>query len=393
MRGTLVVSEVALALILLAGAGLLLKSFVRLARVHPGFQTDHRLVALTVLPRPKYADNARVVDFFDRATAELRAIPGVESVALTSLVPISGGDEIYSIDFEGRPPLPPGQGVSALYYLVSPEYFRTMGIPVLKGRTFTDDDRIGAPRVAVINDVFARIHYPDEDPIGRRIRIGRNGSIVREIVGIVGSVKHYGLGDRDAAQMYEPFLQMPTTAMSFILKTTGEPTSVIPAVRRGIQHIDAEQPVATAASLAQTLADAGALQRVQTILMGALGAIALILSAVGLYGVMAYSVSQRTQEIGIRMTLGAQRGTVLMMVLRQALLLTGIGLAIGIAGVMALGRLLTSLLEPMLFEVTPADNATLGAVAVALALVSILASLIPAHRATEIDPIQALRSL
>lgn len=393
MRGALVVSEMALALVLLAGAGLLLKSFIQLAQVHPGFETDHRLTALTLLPRPKYADNARVVDFFDRAAAGLRTIPGVEAAALVSIVPMSGGDEIYSIDFEGRPSFPPGQGVSAVYYLTSPEYFHAMGIPVLKGRTFTDDDRDGAPRVAVINDAFVRLHYPNEDPIGKRIRIGRNASIVREIVGVVGSVKQYDLTDRDAAQVYEPFRQMPSSGMTFILKTGGDPMSVVPAVRQEIQRVDPNQPVATLASLEQLVADTGALRRVETLLMGALGAIALVLAAVGLYGVMAYAVSQRTQEIGIRIALGARRSALMMMVLRQALWLTAIGLAIGLAGAVALGRALTSVLEPMLFQVKPVDAATLSGVSLVLAGVAIAAALVPARRATRIDPIQALRDL
>jgi putative ABC transport system permease protein len=393
MRNGLVVAEVALALVLLAGAGLLLKSFVQLTRVDPGFQTDHRLTALTLLPRPKYDEPARMIDFYDRAMAALSAEAGVESVALTSTVPISGSDEIYSIDFEGRPPLPPGQGVSALYYLVSPNYFETMGIPVLKGRAFTDADRDGAPRVAIINDAFAKLHYPDEDPIGKRIRIGRNSSIVREVVGVVATIKHYGLKDKDTAQMYEPFRQMPATGMMMVIKTTGEPTALIPAVRREIQRVDPAQPVATTASLEQMLADAGALPRVQAMLMALLGAIALALAAIGLYGVMAYTVSQRTQEIGIRMTLGAHSGSVLRMVLRQALTLTAVGLAIGLAGAVLLGRVLTAVLEPMLFRVTPNDAATLGGVAFLLAGVAFLAALIPARRATRVDPIQALRSL
>jgi putative ABC transport system permease protein len=393
MRSGLVVSEVALALVLLAGAGLLLKSFVQLTRVDPGFQTDHRLTALTLLPRPKYAEPARAIDFFDRATAGMSREAGVESVALTSVVPMSGGDEIYSIDFEGRPPLPPGQGVSAIYYLVSPNYFQTMGIPLLKGRSFTDQDRDGSPRVAIVNDAFVRLHYSNEDPIGKRIRIGRNASIVREIVGVVGTVKHYGLKDKDVAQMYEPFRQMPTTAMTMVVKTTGDPTSLIPAVRREIQLADPEQPVANTASLEQMLADSGALPRVQATLMALLGGIALLLAAVGLYGVMAYSVSQRTQEIGIRMTLGAHRWAVLRMVLGQAAMLTALGLAIGLAGAVALGQVLSTVLEPMLFRVTPTDTATLAGVAIVLATVAILAALIPARRATRVDPIQALRSL
>jgi len=393
MRSGLVVSEVALALVLLAGAGLLLKSFAQLTHVDPGFQTDHRLTALTLLPRPKYAEPARAIDFFDRAIAGLSREAGVESVALTSIVPMSGGDEIYSIDFEGRPPRPPGQGVSAIYYLVSPNYFQTMGIPLLKGRSFTDQDRDGSPRVAIVNDAFVRLHYPNEDPLGKRIRMGRNASIVREIVGVVGTVKHYGLKDKEIAQMYEPFRQMPNTGMTMVVKTTGDPTSLIPAVRREIQLADPDQPVANTASLEQMLSDSGALPRVQAMLMALLGGIALLLAAVGLYGVMAYSVSQRTQEIGIRMTLGAHRGSVLRMVLGQAAALTALGLAIGLAGAVALGQVLSTVLEPMLFHVTPTDTATLAGVAIVLATVAILAALIPARRATRIDPIQALRSL
>ena len=392
MRSGLVVTEVALALILLAGAGILLKSFSQLARVNPGFETDHRLSAFTLLPGPKYADPARVVDFFERVTADIAAAPGVQSVALTSTVPISGRDELYSIEFEGRPPLPAGKGVSALYYAVSPDYFSFMGIPMLKGRPFTSQDRQGTPRVAIVNDAFVKLHFPAEDPIGKRIRMGRNASIVREIVGVVGNVKHYSVTDKDTAQMYEPFLQAPSSAMSMLLKTGSDPTAFASTVRSSVARADPEQPVATVVTLGQMLSDAGALPRMQAVLMASLGAIALLLAAVGLYGVMAYSVSQRTQEIGIRMTLGANRGTVLRMVLAQAGLLTALGLVIGLAGAVALGQVLKSVLEPMLFQVEPTDVATLTGVAVVLAVVALLAAVIPARRATRVDPIQALRS-
>jgi putative ABC transport system permease protein len=393
LRSALVVTEVALAIVLLVGAGLLLRSFQKLGHVAPGFAIDQRLSVTTLLPLPKYKDPTRMVDFYDRAMARLRALPGVESVALTSTVPISGNDEIYSINFEGRPPLPPGQGVSAIYYLVSPGYFDTLAIPLLKGRVFTDDDRAGSPRVGVVNDVFVRLHYPNEDPIGKRIRMGRNSNIVREIVGVVGTVKHYGLGDKDQAQMYEPFAQMPNTGMNFLLKTSLDPLGLTASVRREIQNVDPEQPVAATTSLAQMVADSTALSRVQTLLLGVFAGIALLLAAVGLYGVMAYSVSQRTQEIGIRMALGAHRGSVLMMVLRQALVLTGAGLVIGLAGAIALGRVLSSTLEPLLFQVQPSDVVTLATVPGVLIVVALVAALIPARRATQVDPIQALRTL
>jgi putative ABC transport system permease protein len=216
---------------------------------------------------------------------------------------------------------------------------------------------------------------------------------VREIVGVVGTVKHYGLGDKDQAQMYEPFAQMPNTGMNFLLKTSLDPLSLTASVRREIQNVDPEQPVAATTSLAQMVADSTALSRVQTLLLGVFAGIALLLAAVGLYGVMAYSVSQRTQEIGIRMALGAHRGSVLMMVLRQALVLTGAVLVIGLAGAIALGRVLSSTLEPLLFQVQPSDVVTLATVPVVLIVVALVAALIPARRATQVDPIQALRTL
>jgi putative ABC transport system permease protein len=393
LRSALVVSEVALALVLLAGAGILLRSFAELARVEPGFETENRLSVTTLLPRPKYASDERMVAFADQVLAGLGALPGVKSVALTSTLPISGNDEIYSIGFEGRPPLPPGQGVSALYYLVTPEYFRTLGIPLVKGRAFTDQDRAGSTRVAIVNETFVRLHYPNEDPIGQRIRMGRNSNIVREIVGVVGSVKHYALKDQEQAQMYEPYRQMPATGLTFILESAVEPTSLAAAARREIQNVDSEQPVSSVATLSRLLDDSLAMPRVQTMLLGVFAGIALVLAAVGLYGVMSYAVSQRTQEIGIRMALGAGRGSVLAMVLGQATRLTLTGLAIGLAGALLLGRVLDTFLEPLLFNVEPVDVATLAIVPIVLAAAALAASWIPARRATRVDPIQALRSV
>jgi putative ABC transport system permease protein len=390
-RGALVVAEVALAVVLLVGAGILLRSFSQLTGVEPGFATENRLALTTILPAPKYGDDARRTAFYDEALERMRAIPGVESAALTSIVPISGNDEIYSIAFEGRPPLPPGQGVSAIYYLVSPDYFRTMGIPIKRGRGFTEQDRDGSTRVAIVDEVFVRLHFPNEDPIGQRIRMGRNSSIVREIVGVVAPVKHYALSDQEQAQMYEPFRQMPKGAMTFVLQSRADPGALVPAARQVIQSVDPEQPIATTSTLDQMLSNSLALSRVQAMLLGIFAAIALILAAVGLYGVMSYAVSQRTQEIGIRMALGAGRSSVLMMVLRQAARLTGIGLVLGVAGALALGRALAAVLEPLLFQVTPNDTVTLIIVCVVLTLAAVLATVVPARRATHVNPIRALR--
>jgi len=391
LREALVVSQVALALVLLAGGGLLIRSLGALTRVEPGFETNHRLAATTQLPLPKYEASDRQIGFFDDVQARVRAMPGVESVALVSNVPLGPSDEIYSLVFEGRPPLPPGQGVSALYYVVSPEYFETMAIPLLKGRRFTDQDRAGTPNVAIVNDVFVRLHYPNENPIGHRIRIGRNDSIVREIVGVVGAVKHYGLTDNEQAQVYEPLRQMPKNVMTFVMKTAGDPTLLVPSLRREVQSIDKDQPVIGVSTLDDLLSNATALPRVQAILVASLAAIALLLAGVGLYGVTAYAVSQRTQEIGVRMTLGANPGVVFAMILRRALLLAGSGLAVGVAGALLLGRVLATTLEPMLFRIESSDVSTLVAVSLVMIGVAVIASLIPARRAMRVDPIQAIR--
>jgi putative ABC transport system permease protein len=392
LRSSLVVSEVAIALVLLAGAGLLLRSFAQLVRVEPGFKTDRTLSVTTLLPQPKYAEPSAMVGFYDQALERMRALPGVESVALTSVVPISRNDEIYSIEFEGRPPFPAGQGVSALYYLVSPDYFTMMGIPVLKGRAFTEQDRDGAPRVAIVNDEFVRLHYSGENPVGKVIRMGRNSSVKREIVGVVGSVKHYSLRDKPQAQMYEPFRQFPMTGMNILLKTSLEPSAIAGSVRREIQTIDPDQPVANIATLTTMLRDSMMLPRAQMVLLATFAAIAVVLAAVGLYGVLAYAVSQRTQEIGIRMALGARPSSVLRLVIGQSLALTGLGLVIGLAGALALGGALSQFLDALLFQVAPFDVTTLAVVPVMLMLVALIATVIPARRAIRIDPIEALRS-
>jgi putative ABC transport system permease protein len=378
--------------VLLAGAGLLLRSLAHLTRVQPGFETAQRVSVTTLLPPPKYKEPAGMVGFYDQVLERVRALPGVEAAALTSTVPISGADELYSIEFEGRPPRPQGQGVSALYYLVSPDYFRTMGIPVVKGRAFTEQDRDGSPRVAIVDEEFVRLHYPNEDPIGKRIRMGRNGSIVREIVGVVGSVKHYSLREPKQAQMYEPFKQFPSTAMTFVMKASADPATLTAAVRREVRNVDPEQPIAGSGTLSAMLESSMMLPRVQTMLLGLFAAIALVLATVGLYGVMAFAVSERTQEIGIRMALGARPGSVLRLVIGQALALTLAGLFIGLGGAMLLGRVLSQALEGLLFDVSPSDLGTLAAVGLVLLVVTLLASLIPARRAMRIDPVEALRS-
>ncbi|MGH9795852.1 MAG: ABC transporter permease [Candidatus Acidiferrales bacterium] len=387
LRSTLVVTEVALAVVLVVASGLLLQSFARLQAVPPGFRTDHALTFTAILPRPKYAAPAQQAVFFQQTLERVKALPGVESATLTSTVPVSGNDELYGLTVEGRP-TGDGDLPSPLYYLISPDYFRTMEISLLAGRAFTEHDTDGAPPVVVINRAFAERIFPGENPIGQRIRLGRNSSIVREIIGVVADTKHYWLGERNSLlQVYEPFAQMPARGMEFVLRTSVEPTSLAAAVRREVQAVDPDQPITSLQTLEQMLAQSVAQPRFRTLLLGLFGGLALLLASVGVYGVMAYSVARRTQEIGIRMALGAQRGDVLRMVLRGGFALAAVGVLIGLAGAFAATRLL----EGLLFGVQPSDLQTYAITAAILVVVALLACAIPALRASRVDPMMALR--
>ncbi len=386
LRSTLVVAEVALAVVLVVASGLLLQSFARLQSVPPGFRSDHALHFAVNLPRAKYPETAQQAVFFLRALERVKALPGVESAALVSGLPLSGDDEMYSLQVEGRA----GDGgdlPSPLYYLVSPEYFRAMGIPLLAGRGFTGQDADGAARVIVVNRAFAERIFPGGDPIGQRVRLGRNSDIVREIVGVVANTKHYALGENDLPQVYEPFAQMPRRYSSFLLRTSVEPGSLAAAVRREVRAMDPEQPVVGIVTIEELLAESVAQPRFRTLLLGLFGGLALLLAAVGVYGVMAYSVARRTQEIGIRMALGAGRREVVRLVLRRGLRLAVLGIAVGLAGALAATRVLATLL----FGITPTDAPTFAATALLLLAVAVLACLMPALRAARVDPLVALR--
>lgn len=387
LRSTLVVTEVALAVVLVVASGLLLQSFARLQSVPPGFRTDHSLSFAAILPRAKYAEPAKQTAFFEQVLQRVKSLPGVASAALAEPIPLSGSDTLYSLSVEGRA-TDQGDLPSPLYYLVSPDYFRTMEIPLLAGRAFTEQDVDGAPRVVVINRTFAERIFPNENPLGRRIRLGRNSDIAREIVGVVADTKHYWLGERNSLlQVYEPFAQMPQSGMNFVLRTSVEPGSLAGAVRRAVQAVDPDQPVIAVQTLEQLLSDSVAQPRFRTLLLGLFGGLALVLASVGVYGVMAYSVARRTQEIGIRMALGAQRGDVLRMVLRGGFTLAAVGVALGLAGAFAATRLL----EGLLFGVKPTDLQTYAITAAILVAVALVACAIPALRASRINPMRALR--
>ena len=386
VRSLLVVTEIALALMLLAGAGLMLKSFWRLQQVDPGFKPENALVVNINLPATKYAEDAQQSAFFQQLLERTAALPGVQSVGATQSMPLIG-DYILGLVIEGRPEPAPGEEPSTNYYAVSPDYFRAMGIPLLRGRSFTEQDRAGAPRVAIINETLARRFFPDEDPIGKRIHVTNGPETFREIVGIVGDVRQYGLEREPPAQAYEPYLQEPFAGMSLVVRAAADPANLSAAIRQEVFALDKDQPVASVRTLEEVLAASVAQRRFSMTLLGVFGGIALLLASVGIFGVMNYTVAQRTHEIGIRMALGAQRRDILRLVVGQGMTLTLVGVALGLVAAFAGTRLMASLL----YGVSATDPLTFTGVALLLALVAFLACYLPARRAMKVDPMIALR--
>ncbi|MCI0567904.1 MAG: ABC transporter permease [Acidobacteria bacterium] len=386
LKGALVIAQVALSLVLLVGAGLQIRSFLHLMEVDPGFDSTNVLTMGVSLPDTKYTDAERQTAFIQQALENLKALPGVKSAAAVSTVPLGDSDLIYSLVVEGRT-VPKGQEPSANWYSVSPDYFQTLRIALVRGRVFTEHDDSTAKRVAVINESLARRIFPGEDPIGRQIRMGINSQAVREIVGIVKDVKHYALESRFTMQMYEPYRQQTRDSMVFLLRTDTDPASLTSAARRAIFSLDKEQPVSEARTLEELVSASASQRRFNTLLIGFFAVVALVLAAVGIYGVVAYSVAQRTHEIGVRMALGAQKRDVFSLVLRQGMVLVVTGVILGLAGAMALTRLISQLL----FNVSALDAATFLSTPLLLAAVALLACYLPARRASRVDPMVALR--
>ncbi len=386
VRSLLVVTEVALALVLLAGAGLMLKSFWRLQQVDPGFNAENALVVNVNLPPSKYADAQQQAAFFRQLLERTATLPGVQAVGATQSMPIIN-DFILGLVIEGRPPAAPGDEPSTNYYAISPDYFRAMGIPLIRGRAFTERDTTGAPRVAIVNETFARRFFPDEDPIGKRIHVTNGPETFREIVGIVGDVRHYGLEREAPAQAYEPYLQQPFAGMSIVVRTAADPANLSAAMRQEVFALDKDQPVASVRTLEEILAESVAQRRFSMFLLGLFGGIALLLASVGIFGVMNYTVAQRTHEIGIRLALGAQRRDILRLVVGQGMGLALIGVALGLVAAFAGTRVMAS----MLYGVSATDPLTFTGVALLLAVVAFLACYLPARRATKVDPMIALR--
>jgi putative ABC transport system permease protein len=392
IRNTLVVLEVASALVLLVGAGLMIKSFMRLQQVDIGFNPDKALAVSVPLPQTKYSKEDQQVAFFQQLLEKVRTLPGVETVGATSGVPLSREDFVLGFKIQGQPELPPEASQSTNYYSISADYFKAMGIPLLRGRVLNERDIKDSLPVAVINETMAKKIFPDEDPIGKRITFDTTSDKPDwyEIVGIVGDVKHYGLDRATTLQTYEPYTQQTLSNMTLIARTTGDPTSLSAAIRQEVLNLDKEQPISNISTLDKYVSTSTAQQQFSTQLFGVFAAVAMALACIGIYGVLSYSVTQRTHEIGIRLALGAQASDVLRMVIKQGLFLTIVGIVCGIGAAITLAKLLTDF-SSLLFDVKATDPATFAVIAVALLCVALLACYIPARRATKVDPMVALR--
>jgi putative ABC transport system permease protein len=382
-RKVLVVAEVALSLVLLIGAGLLIQSFIRLRAVEPGFQSDRILTGTISLPDVRYSEPHMLVDFFRELVSRASSVPGAETAAVANPLPFMG-DALYGFLVEGRD----SENVpSANYYAVSDTYFDALRIPLVKGRFFKESDSMERPRVAIINETMANRYFPGEEPIGKRMHITNGPTAFREIVGVVGDVKQYGLNTTSPAQMYEPYLQNPQYSMHLIVRAAGEPSGLYSAVRDQVRSLDAEQPISNLQTLDHILALSIAPERFSMLLLTIFAGLAFILAAVGIYGLMSYQVGRRTREIGLRVALGASGADVLKLVVGQGMQLALIGVALGVIGALAL----THLMSRLLFEVNPQDPLVFAIVSMLFTGIALLACYIPAQRATRVDPMEALR--
>jgi len=397
LRSLLVVGEMALALVLVIGAALMIESFVRLRNVPPGFDPHNVLTMQMSLAGPRFAATSQVDSFMRQALQRIETLPGVVAAATVTNLPLEQGPDL-PFDIEGRPE---AEGGGAQWRAITPNYFRVMKIPLLRGRSFTEGETGQSAPVVIVNEAFAKRYFPKQDPIGERLTLGRImgpefRDATRQIIGVVGDVKEVGLDRPTPPTMFFPCAQvvsavaaiinrlLPTT---WVVRTATEPLSMAPVVRREILAVDRQQPVANIRTMEQVFADSIARQNFNMLLLGVFAGLALLLAAVGIYGVMAYSVSQRTHEIGIRMALGAVRSQMARMVVGQGMVLALAGVLIGLAAAFGLTRLMASLL----FGVRPANPVTFAGVSLLLTLVALVASYLPARRAMKVDPIVALR--
>ncbi|HEY2748793.1 MAG TPA: ABC transporter permease [Polyangia bacterium] len=395
LRDALVVAELALSLMLLVGTGLMARSFVQLRRVDPGFRPDHVLTMSASLPSVTRDDDekARWVAFFARASERLAQLPGVRAAGAATLLPLDNNSQDYSFEIENYVPRVPGDQPDNQAREVEGDYFGALGIPLVRGRMLAPSDDLHAPRVVVINQAMAKRYWPNDEALGKRIRVNMSGRTsageLSTVVGIVGDVHGFGLDQPAKAEMYFPHAQMRSaSSMSLVIRTAGEPLDLAPSARAALAEIDPQQPLFNVRTMNDLVAQSLAQRRFSLLLMLIFAGVALLLAAVGIYGVMSYTVAQRTQEIGIRMALGATPASVLSMVVGDGMRLVAGGLALGLAGAFAVTRLVAS----MLYGVSASDVVTYAVLAVALGGVALVAILIPARRATRVEPMLALRA-
>jgi putative ABC transport system permease protein len=383
-RQALLIAEISLALVLLVGAGLLVRSMNNLLHVDLGFDADNLLTMALRLPAGNY-DNQRQLVFYDECLARVSAVPGVRSAALTMSLPIDGSQWDTGFQVDGKPAPPPGQQLIAAYTPVSANYFETLGIRLVRGRVFTAADTTDSVPVTVINESLARRIWPGEDPLGKRLK---QGETLREVVGVVTDLKLNGVENATPMQFYAPLAQEPNGILGLAVRTTGNPLAAAASIEQAIHTVDKDLPVFRMRTMEQLLWNALAQRRLTLALLLSLAALALLLASVGIYGVISYAVRQRTNELGIRMALGAQRRDVLKLILTQGLKLALLGVGIGLLAALVLSRWM----EALLFEVRPTDPLTFAVIAAVLVLVALFACWIPAWRAAKVDPLVALRN-
>jgi putative ABC transport system permease protein len=391
LRGSLVIAEVAVSVVLLVGAGLLINSFIHLRNLDPGFRADHLLALNLDLSEVKYPDTARRTAFFDEVVRRVRPLPGVQSVAVAGNLPFTYNGDSMGISVEGVPDPPSDQWPDVIYRAIGPGYFSTMGIPLVGGREFNDRDTLDKTRGVVISEKTAKHYWPNQDPIGKRLKPGgaTDDSPWRTVIGVVKDVRQNDFIAEPKMQMYLTYKQLQQlVANALIVRTSVDPLSLAAPVRNAIWSIDKDQPVANIDSMENIVAGAVARQRFSMLLLAIFAALALVLAAVGIYGVMSYTVAQQTREIGIRIALGAKRGDVLKITVKQGLKLVGLGLIIGLPSAFILTRVMSSLL----FGISATDPITFFSISLVVLAVALLASYIPALRATKVDPMVALRA-
>jgi predicted permease len=387
-RAFLVTAEIALVVVLAIGAGLLIRTYSRLLEVDSGIDAENLLTLSVTAQSYKYPETSQFIAFFEETIAAVRQAPGVEAAAMIRPMPLRAdtfAGESFRFSIPGKPEMPEGEERGAVLRFASPGYFKTMGIPMMGGRDFTPRDDGESPFVLILNRTAAERYWPDEDPVGQTVQFGDSSA---EIIGVVGDVRQLSLAQEPTPAVYSVFTQVSRVGMTLVVRTTGDPLSTIATVQRAIWEVDPDQPITQISTMGDIVLGSVAQPRFSMTLLGVFAALALVLASVGIYGVISYSVSQRTHEIGLRMALGAETGDVLKLILRHGLMLAGTGIGVGLVGAF----LVTRLLESLLFGVAAMDFVTFASVAVLLGLVALIATTVPALRAARVDPMIALRS-